>query len=191
MKDAAAIILAAGAGRRFGSDKRQAVGPWQGPLLHHVLGLFRPCFADLAVVIAPNDRFGADSCSAFAAQALTNPEPERGMGRSLAVAMDWLIEGDFSGAVIGLADMPWVPKSAITAVTATLRQSEQAVATSYHGALGFPRGIPRHLFEELRHLDGDRGASARLDWSRAVIVAAAEDGVLRDVDHPEDIAGGE
>ena len=153
--DTACVILAAGRGRRFGSDKRRAEGPWSGPLLHHVLGLYRPLFGQMAVVIGPDDSFGAEACRRYSARTLINPEAELGMGRSLAVGAGWLIEEGAVCAVIGLADMPWISPDTIAEVAAVGRARGQPVAPAYRGTIGFPRALPAVLFPTLAKLSGD------------------------------------
>ena len=187
--EAACVILAAGRGARFGSDKRRASGPWDGPLLHHVIGLYRPLFGRLAVVIGPDDPFGAEACTRFSAVPLVNPEAEQGMGRSLAVGADWLIGQGAACAVIGLADMPWIAPSTISAVAKSGLDSGRPVAPVHAGKIGFPRALPAALFPALAKLSGDRGASALLDWNEALWLACEDPGILRDIDKQEDIPG--
>jgi molybdenum cofactor cytidylyltransferase len=179
------IVLAAGRSSRFGSDKRQANGPWGGALLHHVLSLYRPFFTSLTLVIGPDDAFGADAARRFQALPVVNPEPERGIGRSLALAIAAL--GPCDGAVIGLGDMPFVPAALIGQVRDGLRDHGRLIAPWCDGQLGFPRGIPAGEFAALVGLDGDRGAGGRLDWSAALTLAVADSGVLRDIDRPQDV----
>jgi molybdenum cofactor cytidylyltransferase len=175
---------------RFGSDKRRATGPWEGPLLHQVLALYRPLFDRVGVVIGPDDPFGAETCLKFAAEALINPEAELGMGRSLAVGADWLREGGAACGVIGLGDMPWILPGTIAAIAAEGLRTGRPVAPVYHGEIGFPRALPNSLFPALTTLSGDRGASAVLDWREAHWLDCDDAGILRDIDTPDDIAGG-
>ena len=182
-----ALILAAGRGSRFGSDKRQASGSWQGPLLHHVLGLYRPLFDSLAVVTGPDDPFGEEACRLFSARRVVNPEPEQGMGASLACGAAWLIEERAACAVVALADMPWILPETIEAVAAAGSRRGQAVAPAYRGQPGFPRALPAALFPDLLALTGDRGASAVIDWRRALWLDCEDPGILRDIDKPEDV----
>jgi molybdenum cofactor cytidylyltransferase len=183
-RDSAALILAAGSARRFGGDKRQALGAWNGPLLHHVLSLYRPLFAQLAVVTVAADDFGDAACRQFGARRLINPAAECGMGSSLAVGIEWLVAGGFAGVVVGLADMPWIAASTIAAVRDALSRDACAVAPAFGAELGFPRGIPAADFARLRGLDGDRGAGALLEWRR---LACGDSGILRDIDRPDDV----
>jgi len=182
--DVAALILAAGSSNRFGRDKRRALGPWQGPLLHHVLALYRPIFADLAVVTGADDAFGIEACRLFEARLVVNSRAWRGIGSSLAVGMGWLIEGGFAGVVVGLADMPWIAPATIVEVKQALSRDLRPVAPVWQGESGFPRGIPAAHFDRLRSLDGDHGAGALLDWHP---LPCDDPGVRRDVDRPEDV----
>ncbi len=186
----AALILAAGRGSRFGSDKRRAAGPWQGPLLHHVLGLYRPLFATLGVVTGADDPFGAEACRLFSARQVGNPEAEQGMGTSLAKGAAWLIGEEADCALIGLADMPWIRPGTIAAVAAAAAaglRDGQAVAPVFDGQPGFPRALPAALFPGLLTLTGDRGAGAVIDWRRALWLDCGDPGILRDIDTPEDV----
>lgn len=185
---AAALILAAGRGSRFGSDKRRAAGPWPGALLHHVLGLYRPLFETLGVVTGPDDDFGDEACRLFSAHRLVNPEAELGMGTSLARGAAWLIEESADCAVIGLADMPWILPETIAAVMQEGLRSGRAVAPAFEGKPGFPRALPAVLFPDLRVLTGDRGAAALIDWRQALWLDCEDPGILRDIDTPQDIA---
>lgn len=188
MSQAACVILAAGSATRFGADKRQATGPWDGPLLHHVVRLYRPLFSDLAVVIRSQDRFGSDICDATGAVPLVNPEAERGMGRSLAVGAAWLRHIDARCGVIALADMPWIEPATISAVAEEGLAHGCPVAPVFRGRLGFPRAVPATLFSRLIGLTADRGASALLDWGTAARHLECEDpGILRDIDTPSDL----
>jgi len=182
----AALILAAGRGSRFGSDKRRAAGPWSGPLLHHVLGLYRPLFGALAVVTGPDDPFGEEACRLFSAHRIVNPAAEQGMGTSLARGAEWLIAEGVGCAVVGLADMPWIRPETIAAVAAAGLDG-QAVAPSFEGKPGFPRKLPAASFPELLTLTGDRGASAVIDWRQALWLDCGDPGILRDIDKPEDV----
>jgi len=182
----AALILAAGKGSRFGSDKRQAAGPWTGPLLHHVLGLYRPLFDSLAVVTGPDDPFGQEACRHFSAHRIVNPGAEQGMGTSLAKGAEWLIAEGVECAVVGLADMPWILPETIAAVAAA-GLAGKAVAPAFEGKPGFPRALPAALFPDLLKLTGDRGASAVIDWRQALWLECGDPGILRDIDKPEDV----
>lgn len=187
MAQAAALLLAAGRGRRFGADKRQAMGDWQGPLLHHVIGLYRPLFSQIALVIPDQDPFGLGACAEFNLTALVNPAAERGMGSSLAIGIGWAMAQGVESAIIGLGDMPWIEPSLIERIAVASLQSARLVAPSWCGEIGFPRAIPAQDFPRLTDLTGDRGASERLAWQEALLIETDDQGVVQDIDRPQDV----
>ena len=180
-----AILLAAGSAARFGSDKRQERGDWGQPMLHRVLGLYRPVFDHLAVVIGPDDAFGEQSCTQFDAAALVNDESRLGMGRSLAVGMGWALENGLESVVIGLADMPWISEATIRAVREAA--GPHPVLPRWRGREGFPRAIPAEYFTALTQLRGDQGAGAVIDWRSAYFLDVEDPGIVQDVDRPADL----
>lgn len=187
--EAVALILAAGRAARFGSDKRQAEGPWPGKLLHHVLSLYRPLFTRLAVVTGPDDGFGAEACRLFGADQVINPAPELGMGRSLARGATWLEAQKPACAVIGLSDMPFITAATIGRIAAEGLRSGRPAAPEFEGRLGFPRALPAALFPALRTLSGDRGASQLFDWrAEALRIEVEDEGILVDIDTEADLS---
>lgn len=175
------IVLAAGAGTRFGSDKRLA--QLNGViLLEHTLGNIAPAFHKRILVLRPGDdalgiRHAADWQIVLAADA------SKGMGHSLAAAM--ALTGDWEGAVVALADMPFVRTTTYEAVRVRLT-NDNLVVPYYHDRRGNPVGIGKRYFPELERLQGDQGARQLLQQHAAAVVRVdVEDaGVLRDVDTP-------
>jgi molybdenum cofactor cytidylyltransferase len=182
------IVLAAGSGARFGSDKRMAAFG-ADTLLAHTLGTIAPEFHERILVLRSGDealakRFAGEWQVVFAADA------GKGMGHSLAAAMERT--GSWNGAVIALADMPYVLGSTFRALREAL-SADSIVVPHYHGERGNPVGIGRHYFTELAALQGDQGARALLRQHAAAIeVVEVEDpGILRDVDTPAALARAE
>lgn len=175
------IVLAAGTGSRFGSDKRQArFGT--GTLLDTTLRNIAPLFAQRILVLRAGDkalaaRYAADWQIVFAADA------EKGMGHSLAAAM--ALTGDWTAAVVALADMPFVQGSTFEALSASLA-ADNLVVPYYRGERGNPVGIGKRYFPELARLQGDQGARHLLRQHAAAVVRIdVEDaGILRDIDTP-------
>jgi molybdenum cofactor cytidylyltransferase len=175
------IVLAAGSGTRFGSDKRLArIGA--DTLLAHTLGNIAPAFHKRILVLRPGDaalgaRFATDWQVVLAADA------DKGMGHSLAAAMPHAL--DWDAAVIALADMPFVQTSTYLAVRAALT-ADKLVVPYYREQRGNPVGIGRRYFRELERLQGDQGARSLLQQHAAAVlrVEVEDPGILRDVDTP-------
>lgn len=187
----AGIILAAGAASRFGSDKRQLIGPAGESMLHTVLATYRRCFDTLLVVIPMHDEFGLAVCEKFSAVPIANADSAEGMGSSLRAAATWLQQQpSLRACVIGLADMPLIRSETVCAIRDLVAlHDEPVVACSKLETkmqLGFPRALPRQYFAQLAQLHGDIGARAIVGWSSAMKFVVEDSSVLLDIDTPQD-----
>ena len=175
------IVLAAGAGTRFGSDKRLALLDGTS-LLDTTLNKIANTFQKRLLVLRSGDealgkRYAAHWQLVFAADA------GKGMGHSLAAAM--ALTHGWDGAIVALADMPFVQTATYEAVRARLSPAN-LVVPYYRNQRGNPVGIGQHYFPELASLQGDQGARLLLQQhASAVVRLDVEDpGVVRDVDTP-------
>ncbi|KMY69299.1 hypothetical protein AAU61_04605 [Desulfocarbo indianensis] len=186
-----AAVLAAGEGRRFGGGKQTALlgghplvcWPVQAALqagLHGVLvvtGSHGP---------AVRRALPADS----RVEALINPQPEQGMGGSLALAARRARELDAVGLVMLLGDMPFVTARSIAQVAGAAEEAPAgAAAGEVAGKRSHPVAFMRRHFDELAGLGGDKGARdvlARLRTGLALV--GVEPQSRLDVDNLEDLA---
>jgi CTP:molybdopterin cytidylyltransferase MocA len=184
-----AIVLAAGAGRRFGGGKQLA--PLGGrPLLEHALRAAAAAPVD-GVVVA----LGADAERVAAAVDLHGARPvvvagwAEGVAASLRAGLE-AIGPDAQAAVIVLGDQPAVDPATIARVIEAWRGSGAPAARAVHaGRPGHPVVVARSLFPRLLELRGDRGAGALLAQVPVAEVECGEQVVL-DVDTPGDLDGG-
>jgi molybdenum cofactor cytidylyltransferase len=111
------------------------------------------------------------------------------MGTSLACGVAAAVAAE--GWIVALADMPWIAPSTVALVADALRAGADIVATSRIGVRGHPVGFARQHYTALAGLAGDEGAKSILTAhrDRVQLVEVADNGVLRDVDTPADIAG--
>ena len=138
-----AVVLAAGAGSRFG-------GPKQTVLLPEVLRRVRKSSVDDVVVVAGAHPIEAD------ARVVQCPHWERGPGASLRCALRTLPD-DVKAAVVVLADGPDLSPAAIDRVVAAWQQgAADVVAASYGGNRGHPVVLDRSVWPRVP----DEGARA-------------------------------
>lgn len=187
----AAVILAAGQSRRFGGDKLLHPLTLQGvtlPLAVHSLRPWLAAFGHVTVVVAP----GADALRNAVENHLSGirwrvcAEAKHGMGHSLAAGV--AANCDAAGWLVGLADMPAVPEHTIRGVQAAIASGAPLAAPFRNGRRGHPVGFASTCREALLALHGDTGARALLQHnSDIVLIAADNDGIFTDIDHPQDV----
>jgi molybdenum cofactor cytidylyltransferase len=181
------ILLAAGAGTRFGGDKLLA--PFQGDTVGAVAcrHLVAAIPNVLAIVRPRDDALAAELQNAGAA-VLRCADAERGIGASLAYGVR-ASRGE-SGWVVALADMPWIRSETIGLVADAIANGDSLAAPFFCGRRGHPVGFGRMHVEALAALDGDEGARSVLLASSALTrIDVGDPGVLRDVDAPADLVG--
>ena len=185
-----AVVLAAGAGSRFGGGKLLA--PYEGGML--LDGALAAAFA--APVRAVTVVTGSDAVVVGAAaqafdpriRLVHAPDHAEGMGASLRAAIAGL-SADVGGAFVFLGDMPRVPHEVLMPLAQALFAGAPAAAPTFDGRRGHPVLLGRALFPDLLALTGDTGARAVLQrlGDRLALVEAPDDGVLFDVDAPGDL----
>ena len=169
-----ALILAAGAGRRFGGPKQLAELDGR-PLLRHVLDLAAP-YDPLVVLGAHADEILA---TVDIGPHLVVDDWEHGQSASLKAGVAEL--GDADRILVLLGDQPWITRAVIESV---LAQPGCARAT-YDGVPGHPVVLDRPVIERVPSLAGDEGARSLL--ADCTLVEAAHLADPRDVDTPEDL----
>lgn len=191
-----AIILAAGAGTRFGGGKLLA--PYGGGVL--LEGALRSAFAapvravtvvtgaDSARVAAVAMAYGQSAGHAARLRIVHAADHAEGMGASLRHGAA-VLPADAEGVFVFLGDMPRIPVSVLAPLAAAVRAGAPAAATTFEGRRGHPALIGASLLPQLLTLEGDAGARAVLQGlgDRLALVEAPDDGVLFDVDQPADL----
>jgi molybdenum cofactor cytidylyltransferase len=193
----AAIVLAAGASSRFGSDKLLHPVTLHGvtmPLAAHSLLPWLETFGQITVVVrqdsqalcnAAVDTLGTGRSEAI--RWLVCADAAQGMASSLACGVR--ANRDAGGWLIGLADMPRVPSAAIAGVRNALLAGANLAAASCEGRRGHPVGFASHYLEELLALEGDKGARLLLEREIANVlhIQTDNDGIFADIDTPGDL----
>lgn len=181
------LVMAAGRARRFGSDKRLATLPDGRRSIEALLDQLDASGLPALVCLGPNDtEVAAILDSRGFPWQFCQRSPE-GMGGTLAEGI--VCAGAWKGALIALADMPWIKGGTYKAVADQLDEGSICVPT-FAGRRGHPVGFGRRYFSEIAKLTGDTGARSLLQKFQANVMDFVVDdpGILQDIDSPEDIS---
>ncbi|TVT22206.1 nucleotidyltransferase family protein [Amycolatopsis rhizosphaerae] len=185
MASCAGLLLAAGAGRRFGRPK--ALVELDGePLVRRALrALTDGGCAPVRVVLGAR----ADEVRVLLpdpAVSVRAPDWADGMGASLRVGLRSLPEAD--AVLVHLVDLPGVD-ARVVARLAALASPEIVARASYQGVPGHPVLFGRRWWEEIA--DGARGDRGARDWLAGRedlrLVDCSDLGTGGDVDTPADL----
>ncbi len=182
-----AIVLAAGAGTRFGGAKllslfdgrvlvEAAIRAACAAPVEGVIVVTQPGMEHMPWVRGP--KLAAIACADWT----------EGMAASLRTGIGALSD-DVAGAFIFLGDMPRIPVEVLGPLAEAVRAGAPAALPTFEVQDGHPVLFARALFPDLLKLTGDRGGRSVIAalGERAVRIEAPSNGVLLDVDSPDDL----
>ena len=153
-----AVVLAAGAGSRFGGGKLLA--PVEGrPILQHVLDRVAASDLDDVIVVLGEDASTIEGAIDWRNERrVRNPDPSRGLSSSLQLGLA-AVRDDVDAAMIVLGDQPLVPPRAVRALLdAEVDDARPVVVPVYGGDAGRnPVLLGRAAFSLAGDATGDRG----------------------------------
>ncbi|WP_158547454.1 NTP transferase domain-containing protein [Rhodovulum sp. 12E13] len=180
----AAILLAAGASRRFGAQNKLLAAFRGRPLVTHAAEALRASgLAPLIAVTTSPDV--AALLPGFHLVSPDRPDPEQSDSLRAGVAEARRLGAP--SALVALADMPGVTPDLLRTVAARATATEAAAASDGLRALP-PACFPAALFDALLGATGDRGARPLLAGLPPAQHVPAPPEALRDIDTPGDLA---
>jgi molybdenum cofactor cytidylyltransferase len=185
-----ALILAAGRSLRMGKENKLCL-PVRGKamLLYPVEAAMEAGLSPVRVVTGHESVRIRDLLADYPVEFVHNPLFAEGLSTSLRAGMTALDSG-LDGVVVFLGDMPRVSAEHIRLLIENFDPSgDRPICAPVHGTQrGNPVLWPRDYFDSIRSLMGDSGARRLLQRnpSRVTLVNMPDDGVLFDVDSPED-----
>jgi len=178
------LVLAAGAGRRFGSRKQLA--PLHGrPLLEHSLISMAASrrLGPVVVVLGAGAEEILERVPLHGATPVICEDWEEGQAASLRTGVAALA-ARVSAIIVVLGDQPAIDPRAIDALAGARDGVSLALRASYGGRPGHPVLLERGLFERIGRLRGDQGARELLAVVGAREVPCDGLGEDGDVDTP-------
>lgn len=185
----AAIVLAAGAARRFGAQK--LIQPVNGvPLVRASVERVLAAGPELTVVVVGHQADAVRRALAgLNVEIVINPRPDDGMSSSLRVGLE-MVPSNAVGVLVALGDQPIVRDEVIPELMTRFGNDDVAImAPKYQGVQGLPVVFSSAVFPELRALTGDRGARSVVEADPSRVGYVEFDFPMpRDVDTPGDLA---
>ncbi len=183
-----AVVLAAGAGSRFGAAKQ--LEAYRGtPLVTRAVRLAESvCGPRTLLVTGSGWRPVFDACAPLQGFLLRHAGWRSGLGSSIAAATR-AVSGSADALLLLLADQPLVTAEHLRALLHAWNGSPHRIAaTAFAGVTGPPALFPHSYFPALAALTGDEGARSILASAPSQVHAVPFEPAAIDIDRPEDLA---
>jgi molybdenum cofactor cytidylyltransferase len=176
-----AALLAAGAGTRFGGGKLEA--DLNGTMLGLIAAqtLVGMGFGRCVAVVNPASMRLSDALRALGFDLIENPEPEKGLSQSVALAAQAALDSSAEAMLICLADMPLVTPNHLAKLVQSYETTGRvrAVASANDGIAMPPALFPKALWPDLATAEVDQGGRALLG---SALLVDGDATMLADVD---------
>jgi molybdenum cofactor cytidylyltransferase len=182
-----AIVLAAGASRRFGSPKQLARVHGHSLLQKVIAHATDSLGAGVTVVLGAHAAAIAETLPSGSAGTLINRNWQEGIASSIRAGVQRL-PGACDGVMLVLADQPLVSSQTYhRLIAAWRRQPRQIVASSYASTTGLPAIFPKWTFSDLMALRGDQSAHLLIRRYPDHLVRLSQPEAAVDINYPEDL----
>jgi len=186
----AAVVLAAGAGRRIGGPKALLR---KGPLsfLAHVSGTLRRPSVEIVIAVLGHEaeRVAREASAPSWVEIVTCARHAEGMLASFLCGLDAAEAAGAEAVLVHPVDHPLVAAETVDRVVAALTAGAIIAVPSVDGRRGHPGGFARAAWPALRAVSPDRGARGVLadhpDWITHV---PGDPGAVAGIDTPADYA---
>jgi molybdenum cofactor cytidylyltransferase len=187
MNSVVGLLLAAGFGRRYGSQKLLEPLPSGDCVAGMACRNLRAGTDHVVAVVRPDDPDLSHVLAQEGAEVIHFDNAHLGMGATLAFGVSSTATS--LGWLIALGDMPSIKVSTIHALTEALRSGESMVIPIHQGQRGHPVGFGSRHYERLTALKGDQGARAIVEDHAAdgIEIPFDDAGILLDIDTPRDL----
>lgn len=181
------ILLAAGRGSRFGSNKLCHPLADGVPVAVRSATNLRDALGEVVAVLRPEDSILRGHFDAVGIPYVECPDAGQGMAATLASGIRAMPGA--TGWVIALGDMPYIRSATVAAVAAAIADGALLAAPFVDGQRGHPVGFAAKLKDDLLALEGDEGARRVIVAHKAELrrIDCDDAGILADIDVPGDV----
>ena len=165
MKNIGCILLAAGAGARFGGGKLAALLDGQ-PVIEYTLSSVRKTDFSRRVIVAANEEM-LITARLYGFEGVINDLPDLGVSRSIRMGLKLMAGTD--ACMFCVADQPLIRRETLAGMLDAYEPGT-ILMVSHNGQSGNPVIYPASIYAELRSLMGEESGKT---------VACRHDGLLR------------
>ena len=182
----ACVILAAGAGTRFGGAKMLYELDEGMSILAKTIGIYAPVFDQVHVVVRHDETLLIEVVEREGASCIKNSNAEQGLSQSIVAGVGALASS--TSWLFALGDMPYISSATIRALLQRASATSIVVPRSRRGN-GNPIIFGADFKHQLLALTGDVGGKALLkSHAKQVQFYACDDhGIHHDIDRVSDI----
>lgn len=198
-EEVAAVLLAAGAGSRFGGERgAKLLADFRGrPLVVYAMETLAGSPVEKVFVVVEDASgevaslarsFGSERCEFVVVE---NRASDKGQATSVEAGLGAVREaGGFGGLLVALGDQPLVGGEVVARLVEAFRDGARVAVATYSGRRRNPVLFSREVWEELGEgLRGDEGARGFLKSRRELVleVECGDVGSAADVDTKDDL----
>lgn len=179
------LLLAAGSSSRMGQPK-QLLQWGNQSLIEHQIETLQKAGNPLGVILGAHSESIFPVIEKFGDNIYVNPNWKNGMGNTIAFGTHQLLKKfpDAKGVLITLVDQPLITSLYIKKILQTFQPGEQQiiVSLSSSGWRGVPVLFDKIYFEELKKLDGEKGAKILIQQYKNSVIEIECGELLADID---------
>ena len=181
------ILLAAGKSVRFNSNKLLHPLIDNTPMLLITAQKLASVLPHSIVVINSTLKTFTTQLEQLGLRVVINEQADQGMGSSIACGVK--ASKDANGWLITLADMPYIKTDTLTLLSEKLTEGSDIIAPQFKQRRGHPVGFSCAYVDELLALNEDIGAKdiIKRNKEQLELVLTDDEGVVRDIDYPDDV----
>ncbi|WP_344072662.1 nucleotidyltransferase family protein [Microbacterium sediminicola] len=169
------IVLAAGAGTRYGMPKALARMPDGTPWLELVCVALWEGGCDEVIVVLGARAEEAARVVPDGARSVVATAWQSGLSASTRAGLDAAGDADAQAAIVVPVDVPGMPSAVVTRVRASIGGADALARAVYDGSPGHPVLLGRHHWRPLgRRLAGDSGARRYLEAEGAQLIECGD-----------------
>ena len=164
MKKTAILILAAGSSKRMGTAK-QLLPYKKTTLLGWAISQAKQTkTSSIFCVLGANAANIKEKIKQHKIDIIFNTNFKNGLSSSIVAGINHLIAENFDAVLIMLADQPNVNSRYLNKLIITSEENpKKIIVSNYTDKIGVPAIFPKHYFNQLVNLKGDKGASLFLN----------------------------